>query len=919
MAFEATGWRSMRQNWVLLEACAVRYDLPVSTELPNSDRSGAPVPEVVKRPRSAAKGGEMFRTTPSASARTARFLVAAMAVASLVLTTHAAPAQTMDDCYIVADNQQENEDTLTHITPEQGTTTPIPETIVGDTGTFGIESLAVERSDPNFTVWAADKDQLGTLDKSTAAFTPTSKKFGSGNGALGTQSFDNVDGLAFVGDKLYGTQRDEEDPDLFFEIDPATGERVKDAFGANKDYHVIPAPNGTDSEPNHNADALEADSDDSTLFVILNERGGSDSLLATIDPSTGSVSVRGSTHPADDIEGMAFGLNGHLWYLNGKDFNGDSDGDTSYVWEADKASGTGSNPRPVGADDGLYDYEGFVCRMFIPPPGLQAFKYDDRNGNGLRDGPQEPPLGGWVFHLIGADGSHQHATTLANGIADFGTIPPGRYLVCEELQPGWSQTAPRSTDQFVADCSGHTHGGTITPGPRGYEFNFPTDAISQPLEFGNSRCVETPAVSSNARAFGLRADLLGGAVLPGTPDIGPMPDSDVMNPDALIAVSNVLDSTAPPLVSLLSVSEEQTPISATATATTAAVDIKIPGLDALRVQADAVKSQSRSYLEVGGASSSSAGSTIANLRIGGTQYGDVSEPLTVVINDPLNPGTPFIEVHVIERVRRDAAAGIVQPFPGQSKSGLDVNGIHIVVHDLALTPINEASDIIVAHASTDIAFTAVRACPSVSGRAFSAQLLNVKPDLANAIVGEVILPSTGGEDAEHLADVDVGTVLTADASSTSTKGAVTLGPDGATAESRAQVAHATLSTLLEATLIQSDASATLNPDGTTTTSGDTIIADVRLLGTDVCGALGLTSTCHPAPNTEPLPANPLIKVILNEQIPDADGKGLTVNAIHIWVLGSIPGSTLPIGAEVIISSAHADAHCAVGDPRPTCD
>jgi hypothetical protein len=67
------------------------------------------------------------------------------------------------------------------------------------------------------------------------------------------------------------------------------------------------------------------------------------------------------------------------------------------------------------------------------------------------------------------------------------------------------------------------------------------------------------------------------------------------------------------------------------------------------------------------------------------------------------------------------------------------------------------------------------------------------------------------------------------------------------------------------------------------------------------------STCHPAPNTVLLDL-PILRVVLNEQIPDADGRGLTVNAIHIWVLGAVPGSTLPVGAEVIISSAHADAH-----------
>jgi hypothetical protein len=843
----------------------------------------------------------MFHKSQSGSSRIWVVLLAALAGASTLFVTmpaHASP----DECYFVADkgNYPDDKDLLASGTLTRGASGPVGETKINFTGTLDIEALASDPNDPNFELWAVDHDRLGKLNKATAAFTPVSANhLGSGSGAAGNKSFSNSDGLAFdpstTPSTLYATIRFEEDADLLIQVNPSTGQHVPDAFPGGDDYVVV----GDLGMGLHNVDDIVFDG--SRMLGIINERGGSDSHLVEINKTTGAVTNIGDTGqvpdptlgPPDDIEGLAIGPSG-LWGLNGKAFPTTS----SYVWEIDKTNGKTTNPRLIG--DGARDWEGFTCRANAPPPGVVVRKFDDQNGNAVRD-QGEPGLPGWRIHVVAADGSEQIITTGPDGEASV-VLTPGHYLACEELQPGWAQTAPA----VGADCTGHTHGDTIVPGPRGYDFDFPTGPGFE-LEFGNTRCVSQPAVSKNARAFGLRADLLGGGILPATPDIGPTPDSDGPPPYELLSIPNVLDPTSPPLVSLLSVSEAEDANSTTATATTAAVDLNIPGLAALRVQAEAVKAQSRSYLELGGASSSSAGSTIANLRIGGTQYGDVSEPLTVVINDPLNPGTPFIEVHVLERVRRDAAAGIVQSFPGLSKSGLDVNGIHVVVHDLALTPIDETSDIIVAHASTDIAFTAVRNCPSLSGRAYVAQLFNVNPDLAHAMVGEVVLPSTGGEDSEHLADVDVGTVLTADAASTSTNGAVTLGPDGGTATSRAQIAHADVAGLVEATLIQADAAATLLPDGTTALAGDTIIAELHILGTDVCGALGLSSTCHPAPNTVFIDL-PVLKVVLNEQILDADGRGLTVNAVHIWVLGAVPGSTLPIGAEVIISSAHADVH-----------
>jgi hypothetical protein len=105
-------------------------------------------------------------------------------------------------------------------------------------------------------------------------------------------------------------------------------------------------------------------------------------------------------------------------------------------------------------------------------------------------------------------------------------------------------------------------------------------------------------------------------------------------------------------------------------------------------------------------------------------------------------------------------------------------------------------------------------------------------------------------------------------------------------------------------------------------TGDTTLANVNLAGTDVCAALGLSGTCHPAPNTVFL-GIPQAVIVFNEQIPGPSGPGvseLRVNAIHIYVLGQGNPLGLPVGADVVISSAESDVHdvggTVTGTPAP---
>ena len=76
-------------------------------------------------------------------------------------------------------------------------------------------------------------------------------------------------------------------------------------------------------------------------------------------------------------------------------------------------------------------------------------KFNDLNGNGVRDG-GEGPLSGWTVYLDAdgdgtLDGGELSTVTDANGNYSFTDLPLGQYLVEEVPQAGWAQTSPHGS------------------------------------------------------------------------------------------------------------------------------------------------------------------------------------------------------------------------------------------------------------------------------------------------------------------------------------------------------------------------------------------------------------------------------------------------------------------------------------------
>ena len=413
--------------------------------------------------------------------------------------------------------------------------------------------------------------------------------------------------------------------------------------------------------------------------------------------------------------------------------------------------------------------------------------------------------------------------------------------------------------------------------------------------------------TADSRAYGISLNLGGSEV------IAPMPDSDKKNPDDLLAVPAlpVVD------VRVLHVEESQSSdangAAASAEASTAKVKLVQQGLGSL-VSADAIQAVVTCDANETTAQCSSTGSTLTNVKINGNKIGDVTEPKDLKID---LPGLLVAHVQLLEQIGRGANAGVPQPDGKKFSSGLTINAIHVTV-TLGNTVLTE---VIVSHVQADVSFSNANTCesgPRVSGRAYVIGREQPQDILTTLQIGEVNLPPTGGEKNATLADIgplgDGSNVVAQSRTAAShTEGTVDSGANTASSSSYAFIEDLDIldtgaeptHPLIGADLVRSECTASANSDGATS-SGTAKLIGLTIGGQDVCLALGLGTTCEPAPNTPfPLPL-PGTTITLNEQIPDAPGSGstgITVNAVHITIDGL---DAIGLG-EIILSSSHCDA------------
>src|SRR2546426_958341 len=150
------------------------------------------------------------------------------------------------------------------------------------------------------------------------------------------------------------------------------------------------------------------------------------------------------------------------------------------------AAGTGLGPGgyaltvPSGSSETGNDFGNFQRGT------KRGVKFNDLNGNGIKDG-GEPGLAGWTISAYtdgNGDGTlsatEAVAVPAATAITDVTgaytlTLNPGTYVVCEVLQPTWTQSRPANTK-----CAAGTG-----LGPGGYALTVTSGSSETGNDFGN--------------------------------------------------------------------------------------------------------------------------------------------------------------------------------------------------------------------------------------------------------------------------------------------------------------------------------------------------------------------------------------------------------------------------------------------------
>jgi hypothetical protein len=349
-----------------------------------------------------------------------------------------------------------------------------PDAILGTgTGTFNIEAIAYHTISGK--LYGADGDQLVTIGVTTGVATPVGP-FGSGNGAFGTITFGDIDGLSFdpFTGLMYGVVRRKHADDLLIRIDPVTGSRVADAFGAGIDYVSIPPVEASLED----FDDLTFDPFNGQMYAVNNNVGSADRLVR-VDKSTGATTDVGPLG-VTDMEGLTFDASGNFYGTTGE-----FGGTPNSVWDIDKVTGMAGNQRAlslpgVDFEAVAFNTEGFntiTGRVFRDVNGDSVFNGSDAGQGGVTvrlrrdvngDGQVDP--GDILLHSLDTD---------AAGNYSFAFPATGGFVL--DIDTGdLSTTSFLTTDNREAANFG-TNFGLIDSG-NDFAFTIP----AAPSSFGNS-------------------------------------------------------------------------------------------------------------------------------------------------------------------------------------------------------------------------------------------------------------------------------------------------------------------------------------------------------------------------------------------------------------------------------------------------
>jgi len=127
---------------------------------------------------------------------------------------------------------------------------------------------------------------------------------------------------------------------------------------------------------------------------------------------------------------------------------------------------------------------------------IHGMKWNDLNGNGIKEPPGEPGISGWKIELECDDGFSASTTTDDDGNYWFFDIPaPNRCTVTEEIRTTWNPTTPTSLTVFP------------NPGDRIEDQNFGNQLIITPPEDDHYLAYKVKEVKNTPKFELLQVDL----------------------------------------------------------------------------------------------------------------------------------------------------------------------------------------------------------------------------------------------------------------------------------------------------------------------------------------------------------------------------------------------------------------------------
>ncbi len=230
--------------------------------------------------------------------------------------------------------------------------------IIGRTGIYEAEALIWSLDGTK--LYTIEKDNLstfGTVDMQTGVFTGIGNistiPDPARNPVFGTNTLDGPDSLALdpTTNRIWSVhENDDTSQNFLFEINPATGEVVRNTFAPQMDFIEIDISGIVGEDPDvvfTDIEEIAIDPRDGTFYIIASNDENFESILARIDfdtlntdESTVQPVVIASLHTADDqtvhdMEGLGFFRDGTLYGMTSNNNGPNNDS----LWEVDPQTG----------------------------------------------------------------------------------------------------------------------------------------------------------------------------------------------------------------------------------------------------------------------------------------------------------------------------------------------------------------------------------------------------------------------------------------------------------------------------------------------------------------------------------------------------------------------------------------------------